>query len=33
LWIVMIILEVAIAAFIIRGLVKIFLTQAGNYRG
>src|SRR5947209_3242207 len=33
LWIIMIILEVAIAAFIIRGLVKIFLTQAGNYRG
>src|SRR2546428_6668835 len=33
LWIVMIILEVAIAAFIIRGLVKIFITQAGNYRG
>jgi len=33
LWIVMIILEVSIAAFIIRGLVKIFLTQAGNYRG
>ena len=32
LWIVMIILEVAIAAFIIRGLVKIFITQAGNYR-
>src|SRR5436305_13997373 len=33
LWISMIILEVAIAAFIIRGLVKIFMTQAGNYRG
>ena len=33
LWIVMIILEVAVAAFIIRGLVKIFMTQAGNYRG
>jgi hypothetical protein len=33
LWIVMIILEVAIAAFIIRGLVKIFITQAGNYPG
>jgi hypothetical protein len=33
LWITMIILEVAIAAFIIRGLVKIFITQAGNYRG
>lgn len=33
LWIVMIILEVAIAAFIIRGLVRIFMTQAGNYRG
>jgi hypothetical protein len=31
LWIVMIVLEVAIAAFIIRGLVRIFMTQAGNY--
>ncbi len=32
LWITMIILELAICAVIIRGLVKIFLTQAGNYR-
>jgi hypothetical protein len=30
-WIVMIVLEVAIAAIIIRGLIKIFMTQAGNY--
>lgn len=33
LWIVMIILEVGVAAVIIRGLVKIFMTQAGNYQG
>lgn len=32
LWITMIILELAICAVIIRGLAKIFLTQAGNYR-
>lgn len=31
LWITMFIIEVAIALFIIRGLLKIFLTQAGNY--
>jgi hypothetical protein len=30
-WIVMIVLEVAIAAMIIRGLVRVFMTQAGNY--
>ncbi|WP_376796118.1 hypothetical protein [Thermogemmatispora sp.] len=32
LWIVMIVIEVAIAALIARGLLKIFLTDAGNYR-
>ena len=32
LWIVMILIILAIAAVIIRGLVKIFMTQAGNYR-
>lgn len=32
LWIVMIVLIVAIAAIIVRGLIKIFFTQAGNYR-
>lgn len=32
LWTTMIILEVGIAAIIIYGLLKIFLTQAGNYR-
>ena len=31
-WITMIVLEIAIAAVIIRGLVKIFMTQAGNYQ-
>ena len=31
-WIVMIILEVAIVAIIIRGLVRVFMTQAGNYQ-
>ncbi|HZT99610.1 MAG TPA: hypothetical protein VFA10_08130 [Ktedonobacteraceae bacterium] len=30
-WIVMILLEVGTAAVIIWGLVKIFMTQAGNY--
>ena len=30
-WITMIVLEVAIAAVIIWGLCKVFLTQAGNY--
>ncbi len=32
LWIVMIILEIAIAIVIARGILKIFVTQAGNYR-
>jgi hypothetical protein len=32
LWITMIVLEVGIAAIIIYGLLKIFLTQAGNYQ-
>jgi uncharacterized membrane protein YcjF (UPF0283 family) len=32
LWITMIVLEVGIAAIIIYGLLKTFLTQAGNYR-
>ncbi len=31
LWIVMIILELGVAAVIARGLIKIFMTQAGNY--
>ena len=31
LWLTMIVLEVGIAALIIYGLLKIFLTQAGNY--
>jgi len=33
LWIIMIIIVLGIAAVIIRGLIKIFMTQAGNYRG
>src|SRR5947209_18365744 len=32
LWIVMIVLILGVAAIIIRGLIKIFMTQAGNYR-
>jgi ABC-type bacteriocin/lantibiotic exporter with double-glycine peptidase domain len=32
LWTTMIVLEMGIAAIIIYGLLKIFLTQAGNYR-
>jgi len=32
LWTTMIVLELGIAAIIIYGLLKIFLTQAGNYR-
>ncbi len=32
LWITMIVLEVAVAALVIWGLTKIFLTQAGNYQ-
>lgn len=31
LWISMIVIEVVVAAGIIQGLVKIFMTQAGNY--
>lgn len=30
-WVTMIVLEVFLAIFIIRGLLRIFLTQAGNY--
>ena len=32
LWIVMILLVIAVDAVIIRGLLKVFFTQAGNYR-
>ena len=32
LWVSMMVIEVAVAAVIIRGLLKIFMTQAGNYR-
>ncbi len=32
LWVTMIVLEIGIAAIIIYGLLKIFLTQAGNYQ-
>jgi hypothetical protein len=32
LWIVMIILELAVAIVIARGILRIFVTQAGNYR-
>ena len=32
LWIVLIVLDVGIAAIAIRGLLKIFMTQAGNYQ-
>jgi sterol desaturase/sphingolipid hydroxylase (fatty acid hydroxylase superfamily) len=32
LWIVMILLIIAIDVVIIRGLLKVFFTQAGNYR-
>jgi hypothetical protein len=31
-WLVMIIISLGIAVVIIRGLLKIFMTQAGNYR-
>lgn len=31
-WIVMIVLEMGLVFVIIRGLYKVFLTQAGNYR-
>ncbi len=30
-WIVMLIIEIGVAAILIRGFVKIFMTQAGNY--
>jgi hypothetical protein len=30
-WVVMIVIEMGVAAIIIRGLLKIFMTQAGNY--
>ena len=33
LWITMMILEVCVAVFVIRGLTRIFMTQAGNYGG
>ena len=32
LWVSMMVIEVAVASVIIRGLLKIFMTQAGNYR-
>lgn len=32
LWIVMIVLIVSLSLVIVRGLIKIFFTQAGNYR-
>jgi hypothetical protein len=32
-WIVMFLVEIGIIVVIVRGLVKIFMTQAGNYRG
>jgi hypothetical protein len=31
-WIVMFLLEIGIIAVVVRGLLKIFMTQAGNYR-
>jgi len=31
-WIVMFLLEVSIITVVVRGLLKVFLTQAGNYR-
>lgn len=31
-WIVMFLVEIAIIAVVVRGLIKIFMTQAGNYR-
>lgn len=33
LWVFMIIIELGMAAVIIWGLVRIFMTQAGNYKG
>lgn len=32
LWVVMIVLIVTISSIIVRGLLKVFVTQAGNYR-
>jgi hypothetical protein len=32
-WITLIVIALGIAAVVIRGLYKIFLTQAGNYKG
>jgi hypothetical protein len=32
-WVTLIVIALGIAAVIIRGLYKIFLTQAGNYKG
>jgi hypothetical protein len=31
-WIVMFLIEIGIIAVIVRGLLKVFMTQAGNYR-
>jgi len=31
-WIVMLIIEIGVAAILIRGFIRIFMTQAGNYR-
>ena len=31
-WIVMVLVEAGIIAVVVRGLLKIFMTQAGNYR-
>jgi uncharacterized membrane protein YcjF (UPF0283 family) len=31
-WVVMLIIEVGVAAILIRGFIRIFMTQAGNYR-
>ncbi len=30
-WVIMVVIEVALAIVIVRGVLKIFLTQAGNY--
>ena len=32
-WIVIFLVELGIIAVVVRGLIKIFMTQAGNYRG
>jgi hypothetical protein len=31
-WIVMLIIEIGVAAILIRGFIRIFMTQAGNYQ-